>query len=76
MSEKIIAIRKDGNGDIAYIKTESGKILSIEEVRQLANQGLIDSIDDLNKEGDWVIEQSAGTGERVEGHNLDMLPKF
>lgn len=76
MGEKIIAIRKDHNGDIAFIKTNQGKVLSIQEAQHLAKEEYFDSIQSLDKEGNWIILNSAGTAERIEGHNLDKLPEF
>jgi hypothetical protein len=76
MGEKIVAIKKDQNGDIAYVKTDDGAILSIEEAQVLAREGKIDSLASLDKEGNWTILYSAGNGETVTGNNLDQLPEF
>jgi hypothetical protein len=76
MGEKIVAIKKDQNGDIAYVKTDDGAILSIEEAQVLAREGKIDSLASLDKEGNWTILDSAGNGETVTGNNLDQLPEF
>jgi Protein of unknown function (DUF3892) len=76
MGEKIIAVRKDHNGDIAEVMTHAGRVISIEHAMQEARQGKFDSIDALDQEGNWYIQSSTGDGEPESGGNLDMLPSF
>jgi hypothetical protein len=76
MGEKIIAVKKDGNGDIAEVMTHTGRVLSIEQAMQEAREGKFDSITAIDKEGHWLIESSAGDGQPEFGSNLDMLPSF
>jgi len=76
MGEKIIAVNKDGNGDIKEIMTHTGRVLSIEAAMQEAREGKFDMIAALDKEGNWYIESSTGDGKPEYGHNLDTLPSF
>ena len=76
MGEKIIAVKKDGNGDIAEIMTHTGRVLSIQQAMQEARDGKFASISAIDKEGNWYISSSTGDGEPERGSNLDMLPSF
>lgn len=76
MGEKIIAIRKDQNGDIAEVMTHTGRVMSIEQAVEEARAGRFDSITALDKEGNWTISSSTGDGAPESGSNLDALPSF
>lgn len=76
MGEKIIAIQKDHNGDIAEIMTHTGRTMSIHQAIQEARAGKFDTITAIDKEGHWYIESSTGTGQPERGGNLDILPSF
>ncbi|KEO81201.1 DUF3892 domain-containing protein [Tumebacillus flagellatus] len=76
MGEKIIAVRKDRNGDIAEVMTHTGRVISIEQAMQEARDGNFDSLDAIDREGNWYIKSSTGDGEPEAGGNLDMLPSF
>ncbi len=76
MGEKIIAVKKDQNGDIAEVMTHTGRTMSIEQAIQEAKDGKFDSLSAIDKEGNWYIESSTGDGQMEYGSNLDMLPSF
>ncbi|TCP52211.1 uncharacterized protein DUF3892 [Tumebacillus sp. BK434] len=76
MGEKIIAVNKDQNGDIAEVMTHTGRVISIQQAMQEAAEGKFDSITSLDKEGNWTIANSTGDGQPETGNNLDMLPSF
>lgn len=76
MGEKIIAVQKDQNGDIAEVMTHTGRVISIEQAIEEARAGQFDSITALDKEGNWYIASSTGDGEPEYGSNLDALPSF
>ncbi|MFC4768453.1 DUF3892 domain-containing protein [Effusibacillus consociatus] len=76
IGEKIIAIQKDANGNIAKVKTHTGRILTIEEAMVQANNGGFDSITSLDPQGNWYIASSAGDGQPETGGNLTILPEF
>ncbi|MGZ4164056.1 MAG: DUF3892 domain-containing protein [Tumebacillaceae bacterium] len=76
MGEKIIAVQKDQNGDIAEVMTHTGRVISIEQAMKEAADGKFDSITALDKEGNWYINSSTGDGQPEAGSNLDMLPSF
>ncbi len=74
--EKIVAIRKDDQGNIVQIKTHTGRILSIEEAMEQAGQGGFDSLTSIDERGNWTIDVGAGDGEPEQGGNLTILPEF
>lgn len=74
--EKIIAIRRDENGDIQMVKNHTGRVLSIEQAMEEAKEGRFDSLNAIDKEGNWFINSSAGDGMPERGGNLDILPEF
>jgi hypothetical protein len=76
MGEKIIAVKKDQNGDIAEVMTHTGRVMAIEQAMQEAREGKFDSITAIDQEGHWYIESSTGTGLPERGGNLDILPSF
>lgn len=74
MGEKIIAVNKDQNGNIAEVMTHTGRVIPIEQAIQEVSEGKFDSITSLDRAGNWSIESSAGDGQPESGNNLDMLP--
>ncbi|GAX89121.1 DUF3892 domain-containing protein [Effusibacillus lacus] len=76
IGEKIVAIQKDENGNITQVKTHTGRVLSIEEAIQQAENGGFDSIDKIDKHGNWYMKASAGDAQPEQGGNLSILPEF
>lgn len=74
--EKIVAIRKDEQGNIVQVKTHTGRILSIEDAMDQARQGGFDSLTAIDAQGNWSIADGAGDGEPEQGGNLTILPEF
>ncbi|WP_018131423.1 DUF3892 domain-containing protein [Effusibacillus pohliae] len=76
LGEKIVAVRKDANGNITQVKTHTGRILTIEQAMQQAAAGGFDSLNAIDRQGNWYMANSAGDGEPEQGCNLSILPEF
>lgn len=76
IGEKIVAIRRDEQGNITHIRTHLGHVLTLEEAVAQAKQGGFDSITSLDSQGNWTIARDARDGEPVTGGNLTILPEF
>lgn len=76
MGDKIVGIRKNADGYISMVRLNNGRVLAIEEARQLAMQGGIDSLSTIDSEGNWWITDVADDAGEISGHNLGILPEF
>lgn len=76
MGDKIVGIRKNVDGYITMVRMNNGRVLSIDDARQLAIQGGIDSLSTIDSEGNWWIADVDGEAGEVVGNNLDILPEF
>ncbi len=76
MGDKIVGIRKNVDGYITMVRMNNGRVLSIDEARQLAQQGGIDSLSTIDSEGNWWISDVDTEAGEVMGNNLDILPEF
>jgi len=71
---KIIRVRKNSDGDIVDIMTDSGDIYSVNEAIVLANYGLIDGVSvGLSRNGREYIRSNPNN---TTLDNLDSLPLF
>lgn len=70
---KLTAVRKNRQGKITHFLTDAGNVVTVEEAREMAHNGLIDSLTDLQADGSWFIDNEIGY---AEGENLDQLPEF
>lgn len=73
MAAKLIAVKKNEQGQITHFKLDSGQVVSLEEAQTMAHQGQIDSISDLHSDGSWTIDDEL---QHAEGSNLGHLPDF
>lgn len=76
MGIKFTGVRKGPEGSITHIRTNAGKIVSLDEAQALARSGQVDSLTDVHADGTWEIADSAGEAEYREDSNLDSLPEF
>lgn len=76
MGDKIVGVRKNQLGEISMVKLNNGKIVTLDEVRQMASDGSIDSLTEIDEHGNWTIDQSYGDATPESGNNLDLLPGF
>ncbi len=76
LGDKIIGIRKNEFGEISMVKLNNGRVMTLDEVRLLVSDGQIDSLTEIDANGNWTIDQSYGDATPESGSNLDMLPGF
>ncbi len=73
MAEKIVAVRKNGDGDITAVKTDSGRELEYSQAVSEAKAGNLEHVDVYQRYGrDILRSEPDGTKE----NNLDNLPGF
>jgi hypothetical protein len=74
MAEKIVAVRKNGDGDIIELKTDSGKIVDYKTAQQMAQEGEIEGVNVFKgRDGEPHLRSNAD-GDPT--NNLDQLPTF
>jgi hypothetical protein len=74
MGVKFQAVRKDEQGNIRYLLTDTGEAVSIEAAKSMARRGEVDSLTDLSADGRWEVDNPDGS--HYEGRNLNKLPEF
>ncbi|OQM45873.1 DUF3892 domain-containing protein [Anoxybacillus sp. PDR2] len=74
MSEKVVAVRKNGDGDIVELKLSSGRIVDYKQAQVMAQNGEIEGVNTFRgKDGDWHLRSNA---DGDPSNNLDNLPTF
>ena len=71
--EKIIAVRKNDEGDIIAFKTENGRELDYVTTLNEAKAGMIAHVDVFHKYGRDIIRSEP---DGIKENNLDQLPLF
>jgi hypothetical protein len=72
--ERIVAVKKNGDGDIIKFKTSSGRVLWYHEALQEVERGAISGVNIFKgKDGEQYIRSNAD-GDPT--NNLDNLPTF
>jgi hypothetical protein len=71
--EKIIAVRKNDDGDIIAFKTGSGRELDYLTALNEAKAGLLAHVDVFHKYGRDIIRSEP---DGIKDNNLDQLPSF
>jgi hypothetical protein len=71
--EKIIAVRKNDDGDIIAFKTESGRELDYVTALNEAKEGMLAHVDVFHKYGRDIIRSEP---DGIKENNLDQLPLF
>ena len=71
--EKIIAVRKNDDGDIIAFKTEDGRELDYMTALNEAKAGMLAHVDVFHKYGRDIIRSEA---DGIKENNLDQLPSF
>lgn len=74
MAEKIVAVRKNGDGDIVEIKTDSGKIVDYKTAQQMAQEREIEGVNVFKGRDGELHLRSNADGDPT--NNLDQLPTF
>ena len=71
--EKIVAVRKNGDGDLIAFKTASGRELDYVTALSEAKAGNIAHIDVFHKYGRDILRSEP---DGIKENNLDQLPEF
>ena len=71
--EKIVAVRKNDDGDIIAFKTENGRELDYVTALNEANEGMLAHVDVFHKYGRDIIRSEP---DGIKENNLDQLPLF
>lgn len=73
---KIVAVRKDGDGDISEVKFQNGQTATVEEAIQMAEQDLIEDVNAGSTRGDNPHKTLRSYPDGDPSNNLDNLPPF
>ncbi|WP_404332545.1 DUF3892 domain-containing protein [Mesobacillus maritimus] len=71
--EKIVAVRKNDDGDIIAFKTENGQELDYITALEQAKAGMLAHVDVFHKYGRDIIRSEP---DGIKENNLDELPSF
>ncbi|WP_020615419.1 DUF3892 domain-containing protein [Paenibacillus daejeonensis] len=72
--EQIVAVQKNGDGDLTAFKTASGRVLSYEEALQAVQAGQLAGVNAFKgRDGETYIR---GDADGDPTNNLDQLPLF
>jgi Protein of unknown function (DUF3892) len=72
--DQIVAVRKNGDGDIIEMKLSSGQVVDYKQAQQMAKSGQIGNVNVFRgRDGDEHIRSNA---DGDPSNNLDNLPTF
>jgi hypothetical protein len=72
--QQVIAVRKNGDGDIVELKLSSGQVVDYKTAQQMAKQGGIEHVNVFKgRDGDEHLRSDA---DGDPSNNLDALPRF
>lgn len=72
--DQIVAVRKNGDGDIIEMKLSSGQVVDYKQAQQMAKSGQIVNVNVFRgRDGDEHIRSNA---DGDPSNNLDNLPTF
>ncbi|WP_217596687.1 DUF3892 domain-containing protein [Cohnella sp. GbtcB17] len=72
--EQVVAVRKNGDGDIVGLKLSSGQVVGYKEAQQMAKNDQIENVNVFRgRDGD---EHLRSNPDGREDNNLDNLPGF
>ncbi|NEU32283.1 DUF3892 domain-containing protein [bacterium LRH843] len=74
MSEQVVAVRKNGDGDIVELKLSSGQVVGYKQAQTMAQAGEIENVNVFKgRDGDFHLRSNAD-GDPT--NNLANLPIF
>jgi hypothetical protein len=74
MSNRIVSVRKNSEGDIVELKLSSGHIVDYKQAQQMAKTGDIEHVNVfIGKDGEEHLRSDA---DGIKENNLDQLPTF
>ncbi|MBU7319246.1 DUF3892 domain-containing protein [Paenibacillus oleatilyticus] len=72
--QQVVAVRKNGDGDIVELKLSSGQVVDYLEAQQLAKNGQLENVNVFRgRDGDEHLRSNA---DGDPSNNLDNLPGF
>jgi hypothetical protein len=72
--EQVVAVRKNGDGDIVELKLSSGQVVDYKQAQQMAKGGQIENVNVFKgRDGDEHLRSNA---DGDPNNNLDNLPIF
>lgn len=72
--EQVVAVRKNGDGDIVELKLSSGQVVDYKQAQQMAKNGQIENVNVFRgRDGDEHLRSNA---DGDPSNNLDNLPIF
>ncbi|THF75104.1 DUF3892 domain-containing protein [Cohnella fermenti] len=72
--EHVVAVRKNGDGDITELQLTSGTVVGYKEAQAMAKQGKIAGVNVFRgRDGDEHLRSNA---DGIKENNLDNLPTF
>lgn len=72
----IVAVRKNGDGDIMEVKFDDGETADIEQAIQMAEQDLIENVNTGATRGENKHKTLRSNRDDDTSNNLDNLPTF
>jgi hypothetical protein len=73
-AEQVVAVRKNGDGDIIELKLSSGRVVGYKEAQAMAKEGRIEHVNVFRgRDGDEHLRSDADGNP---DNNLDNLPTF
>ncbi|MBN2984513.1 MULTISPECIES: DUF3892 domain-containing protein [Cohnella] len=73
-AQQVVAVRKNGDGDIVQLQLSSGQVVDYKQAQQMAKEGLIANVNVFKgRDGD---EHLRSDPDGREDNNLDNLPPF
>ncbi len=74
IKQQVVAVRKNGDGDIVELKLSSGQVVDYLEAQQLAKNGQLENVNVFRgRDGDEHLRSNA---DGDPSNNLDNLPGF
>jgi hypothetical protein len=72
--QQVVAVRKNGDGDIVELQLSSGQVVSYQEAQQMAKNDQIENVNVFKgRDGDEHLRSDA---DGRKDNNLDQLPTF
>lgn len=76
MQKEIVAVRKNGDGDITEVKFQDGTTVDISQAIAMAEQGAIKGVNTGATRGENRHKTLRGVADGIPENNLDNLPSF
>lgn len=72
--QQVVAVRKNGDGDIVELQLSTGQVVDYKEAQQMAKNEMLDNVNVFKgRDGDEHLRSNA---DGRKDNNLDQLPTF